>query len=104
MRERDDVTAERNNEAVKEVYWYSAEIVFSKLGFHLGCLFLFFYRMELEFSKLEFHLGYFFYRMELEFRKLEFHVFFFFFFKSDIIFMLVGAGAGKLIFLAGTRV
>ena len=46
---------------------------------------------------------FFFYHMELEFAKLEFHVFFFFF-KSDIRFMLVGAGAGKLIFLAGTRV
>ena len=81
MRERDDVTAERNNEAVKEVYWYSAKIVFSKLGFHLGYLFIyFFYRMELEFIKLEFHLGYFFfYRMELEFRKLEFQVIFFIF-------------------------
>ena len=52
MRERDDVTAERN-EDVKEVYWYSVEIVFSNLGFHLG--YFFFYRMELEFTKLEFH-------------------------------------------------
>ena len=40
MRERDDVTAERN-EDVKEVYWYSAEIVFSNLGFHLGFFFFF---------------------------------------------------------------
>ena len=69
MRERDGVTAERN-EAVKEVYWYSAEIVFSKLGFHLGYFFFLnlisdlcwselgpeslFFWPELEFDKLEF--------------------------------------------------
>ena len=38
VRERDDVTAETNKD-VKEVYWYSAEIVFSNLGFHLGFFF-----------------------------------------------------------------
>ena len=38
VRERDDVTFERN-EDVKEVY--IAEIVFSNLGFHLGYFFFF---------------------------------------------------------------
>ena len=84
MRERDDVTAERN-EDVKEVYWYSAEIVFSNLGFHLGFFFFFFTAWNSSLLNSS-------------------SMFFFFFFKSDIRFMLVGAGAGKLIFLAGTRV
>ena len=92
MRERDDVTAERN-EDVKEVYWYSAEIVFSNLGFHLGFFFFFFffYRMELEFAKLQFHV--------LKKKKKKIYIYIY-----DIRFMLVGTGAGKLIFLAGTRV
>ena len=81
MRERDDVTAERN-EDVKEVYWYSAEIVFSNLGFHLGYFFFFLPHGT----------------------RVPCFFFFFFNLKSDIRFMLVGAGAGKLIFLARTRV